>query len=272
MEVSKVSQQSSDFWTIPLTSLFLCYERRAVIFVKAQLTPSGLILLALGIGIYAVSLSTRLALGGLDSVTPSILAVIVSVAAAFLVCYGRDASRAARFPLGFLLFAVPIPRTILEQLVRWLQYGSAAVVNFLFVFLNVPFLRDGLRFDLSGLSIEIAPECSGIRSSFALMVLTVLLSYIALHSTWRRLLLLVSVVPLVLVKNGIRIVTLCLLSIHVDPSFISGSLHRRGGFVFFGLALMTEGALCWLLRRSELRAPSAGVVADGPVAPSSMRA
>ena len=42
-----------------------------------------------------------------------------------------------------------------------------------------------------------------------------------------------------------------LLSIYVDPGFITGSLHRNGGFVFFGLALAMEGALCWFLQRTE---------------------
>jgi len=88
------------------------------------------------------------------------------------------------------------------------------------------------------------------------MVLTALISYLALRSAWRRLLMLAIVVPLVLVKNGIRIVTICLLTIYVDPSVISGPLHRQGGFVFFGMALVAEGGLCWFLRRSELGALS----------------
>ena len=281
LEASKSSQQSSDFWTIPVISVFLCYERRAVVFAKAHFAAlglyglAGLALFGLGIGIYVASFSTRFAFGGsgpvvFDPAILSMLGVIVGVAGAFLACYGKEAWRAARFPLGFLLFAIPLPQAILEPLIRWLQYGSAAVVNLLFVLLRVPYVRDGLRFDLSALSIEIAPECSGIRSSFALMVLTVVLSYIALHSTWRRLLLLAAVIPLVLVKNGIRIVTLCLLTIHVDPSFIDGSLHRRGGFVFFGIVLAAEGTLCWLLRRSELRAQSGEVSADTEIASTNM--
>jgi exosortase len=253
LEMSKSSEQSSTLWIIPLISAFLIYERRRAVFANTQFAPFALVLLSLGIGIYAASFSTRLSLARFDATVLAILGVLVSVAGAFVACYGKEAWREASFPLGFLLFAVPIPQAILEHLVRWLQCGSAAVVNLLFVLLDVPHLRDGLRFYLAGLNIEIAAECSGIRSSFALLVLTVLLSYISLHTAWRRFLLVISVVPLVLVKNGIRIVTLSLLTMYVDRSFISGSLHRHGGFVFFGLALAAERALCWLLQRSELR-------------------
>ena len=256
LEFSRSSTQASDLWIIPLISIFLVYERRSAIFARTKASRGALLFVALGIGVEEAGrlLSSAHAGAALNAISLAMLGVAVALAAAFVGCYGEEAGRAARFPLYFLLLAVPIPQTVLDVVVRWLQDGSAAVVNVLFVLLRVPHVHDGLRFYLDGLSIEIATECSGIRSSFSLLVLTVLLSYTLLHSTWRRIALVSTVVPLVLVKNGIRIVTLCLLSIYVDPSFITGSLHHSGGFVFFGMALMMEGALCWLLLRGERRA------------------
>lgn len=255
LQMSASSERGSDYWVIPLISLFLCHERRRAIFASTEVTPAGLVPFILGIGVSAISLTGNLTRE--DVVVPAILGVVISASGAFLLCYGKKAWRAARFPLGFLLFAVPLPQKLWAPLVHWLQWGSAAVVDLIFTLLNVPFVRDGLRFDLSNLSIEIAPECSGIRSSFALMVLTVLLSYKMLNSIWRRLVLVAAVIPLVLVKNGIRIATISLLASRVDPSFISGSLHRQGGFVFFGLVLVAECVLCWLLWRSERRTMAA---------------
>ena len=254
LEFAQNSEQSSSLWIIPLISLFLIYERRLTVFANTRFFPGGLVLVASGAGIFAASFSRHSHLARADANILAVLGITVCIAGAFLSCYGKDAWRAARFPLGFLLFAVPIPQIILDPLVRWLQRGWATVVSLLFSLLNVPYHCDGLRFYLSGLNIEIAPECSGIRSSFALLVLVVLLSYFALRSTWRRLILILAVVPLVLVKNGIRIVTLSLLTIYVDSSVISGPLHHHGGFLFFGFALAAEGLLCWLLQRSEISA------------------
>ena len=60
--------------------------------------------------------------------------------------------------------------------------------------------------------------------------------------------------PLGIIKNGIRITTLTLLAIYVDPSFLSGNLHREGGFLFFLLALaMLAPVLCYWRNRIELR-------------------
>jgi exosortase/archaeosortase family protein len=57
--------------------------------------------------------------------------------------------------------------------------------------------------------------------------------------------------PLSVLKNGIRIATLTLLSIHVDPSFLTGNLHHQGGFVFFLLALLILLPVFLWLERSD---------------------
>ena len=65
------------------------------------------------------------------------------------------------------------------------------------------------------------------------------------------LLLVALALPLSILKNGIRITTLTLLSIYVDPGFLTGSLHRDGGFVFFLMALALLAPVLLLLQKSE---------------------
>ena len=87
-------------------------------------------------------------------------------------------------------------------------------------------------------AIEIADECSGIRSSLALVMTVLLAGHMFLTSAWKKALLALAVIPLTIVKNGIRIVSLTLLAVHVNPSFLTGQLHHEGGIVFFVLALL----------------------------------
>jgi hypothetical protein len=62
-----------------------------------------------------------------------------------------------------------------------------------------------------------------------------------------------------MVKNGIRVAILSLLSIHVDRRFIvSSDLHHEGGIVFFVLALLLLWPVLWALRRSEKKITAAG--------------
>ena len=67
--------------------------------------------------------------------------------------------------------------------------------------------------------------------------------------------MILSVFPLAIIKNGIRIVTLTLLALYIDESFITNSkLHSEGGIIFFLIALTFLAPILWLLRKSEKRA------------------
>jgi exosortase len=112
-------------------------------------------------------------------------------------------------------------------------------------------LRDGVVFHMPGLSIEVAPQCSGIRSSLALAITCVLAGHMFLKRGWNKALLVLAVIPITMLKNGIRIVTLTLLALYVDRGFLESSLHRDGGILFFVLALCLMAPILFLLRRSE---------------------
>jgi exosortase len=122
---------------------------------------------------------------------------------------------------------------------------------------RVPYLRRGLVFDLPGVSIQVAEECSGIRSTLALFITTALAGALFLKSNWRRLLLLIVVVPIAIVKNGLRIATLSTLAIYVNPAFLTGNLHHHGGVLFFLLALVPMALLLIFLERRERARPVA---------------
>jgi exosortase len=157
----------------------------------------------------------------------------------FLFSYGDSAARKGAFPLLFLVFMIPIPTPILDPLVRFLQHGSAEFSQAILKVTGVPFHRDGLVFFLPGLTIEVAEQCSGIRSSIALFITGILAGKLFLSKGWARLVLLLSVFPVSMFKNAVRIVTLALLGAYVDPRFITGSwLHKSGGILFFVLGLL----------------------------------
>jgi len=110
-------------------------------------------------------------------------------------------------------------------------------------------------FHLAHVNIEVARECSGIRSSLALLILGILVAYFCLHTLWKQLVLVIAGLFIMILKNGVRIVTLTLLASYVDPGFLYGRLHREGGVVFFLLGLLLLAPLVWLLQRGESAAP-----------------
>ena len=104
---------------------------------------------------------------------------------------------------------------------------------------------------MPNLVIEVAPECSGIRSGLGMFIVSLLAGHLFLKNWWRRVALVVIAVAIAIFKNAIRIDTLSLLTIHVDPGIIDGRLHHEGGVIFFAVGLLMLYPVLMMLVKSE---------------------
>jgi exosortase len=182
----------------------------------------------------------------------AILALVATCLGAFISAYGARATRRALFPLLLLALMAPFPPAVLHAIIKFLQHASAEATAVIFEVIGVPVYRQDLLFSLPGLNIRIAEECSGIRSSLALFVMSLLAGHMFLRRAWSRVALVFLVIPLAVVKNGVRIVVLSLLAMHVDPAFITGSVtHRYSGIPLFVASFVIMGGMIWLLQKSE---------------------
>ena len=184
----------------------------------------------------------------------SVLSLLLLLVSGFIAILGRSAAKESWFAFAFLLLAVPLPDSLLNRFIYALQVGSAAITGFLFDLSGVPVLRQGFVFRLPVISIEVAQECSGIRSSMALLVLAVLVAHFAFHRFWKKVVFVAAGLVMMIIKNGVRIATLTLLANYVNPDFLYGRLHRDGGVVFFLLGLLLLLPVYWLLKRGEVPA------------------
>jgi exosortase len=238
---------------IPPVSLYLIYEERKRIFTAkyGSLLP-GIVLVSLGAllflaaGNVSVGSSIPVERFGLHA-----LSAVLFFCGVFGLIVGTGGLRAACFPLLFLFFTIPIPEGILKPIVRFLQAGSAEAAYWMIRAVGVPVFRDGFIFTLPGLTVEVAEQCSGIRSGLSLFLVGILAGRIFLKSGWRRLALAAAVVPITIAKNGVRIVTITLLGAYVDRQVLSGPLHKAGGIPFFGVALVMLAVVLWALRRGD---------------------
>jgi exosortase len=247
-------ESSSHAVLIPLISIYLLYTERERIFQVVR--PSTILG---GIGVLAALVFYLLCTKQLSTTDPGqslsnvTFAIIWLWLAGFLLCYGTTAWRQASFSLLFLFLMVPLPPTLLESTVYYLQRGSTEIAYLLFRLVGVPVLREGFILHTPHQSIEVAQECSGIRSSLALFITCLLAAHLFLRTKWKMLIFVLLAFPLAILKNGIRITTLTLLAVYVDPGFLTGSLHHDGGFVFFFLALAILAPILLALQKSERR-------------------
>jgi exosortase len=219
-------------------------------FTGSNLGVNSLLLIATALVAAIVRWKTVVSPSDLE-LSASMLALVAWWITAFALCFGPQAFRRAVFPLCFLFWLVPFPDFVLYPVVSLLQQGSAATAHFLFAVARVPVAQRGVFVHIPGLTVEVARECSSIRSSLLLVVTTMVLAQLLLRSPWRKALIIAVAIPLSIAKNGLRIFVIAMLATRIDPSFLTGRLHRQGGIVFLLIALSVIFLLLWIMRREE---------------------
>lgn len=231
---------------IPLIFLYLIWTERDRVFAGSrQRTWVAALPAGAAVVLAAAGLASAQQLTGYDHLSLMIGAFVAAYWAAFVLALGWNGARRSSFALLFLLFMIPFPDPVLDAIVRALLWGSAWVTEWMFHLTGTPILREGYQFTMPGLTIAIADECSGIRSTLALVITGLLAGHFLLRRWWSQLIFILFLFPLSVFKNGLRIVTLSILSIDVDPAFITGKLHHEGGIVFF---LITLGVMALVLK------------------------
>ncbi|HOB97171.1 MAG TPA: exosortase/archaeosortase family protein [Verrucomicrobiota bacterium] len=254
---------------IPLISGYLIWKRLGSVSLPQSARSvwaalPGAIGLALLVW-YWTGLRARGPLPTVDYLSLMTTAYLGLMLACALGCLGTGIVRALCFPIAFLAFMIPWPTAMIDAVEIGLQYASAEAAAVLLAVSGTPFVRDGKVFDLPGITLQVAQECSGIRSSYVLLITAVLGGHVLLRTGWRRWVLALAVIPLGIVRNGFRILTISMLCVHVSPEMIDSPIHRRGGPVFFVLSLIPFFLLLLWLRKTERPRKAEGPQAPPPV-------
>ncbi|HOG27947.1 MAG TPA: exosortase/archaeosortase family protein [Vicinamibacterales bacterium] len=239
---------------IPLVSAYLLYTRRGTLPAAGPASPAGAALpAAIGAAALAAAFAWRERLSVNDGHALVALAYASLVAAGGFLFLGSKWMRAAAFPFAFLVFMVPLPDALAAALERASAAASAEAAALYFAAAGTPLVRQGTIFELQTITMEVAQECSGIRSSWVLFITSVLAAQLFLGSPWRRLILVAFVIPLGILRNGFRVFVIGMLCVRVGPHMIDSLIHRQGGPLFFALSLAPLFLLLWWLRRGERR-------------------
>jgi exosortase C (VPDSG-CTERM-specific) len=240
---------------VPWISVYLVWLRRREI-PSASSSFSVFAAIPLALGIAAISSYCLVTLRGVELATADCLSLTALSFVLFLIAgaawiFGPARTRAVAFPLAFLLFMVPFPTFLTHAIEGFFQHASADAASLMFTVSQTPVLRDGLFFKLPGITIEVAQECSGIRSTLVLFITSLVGAYLFFQSKTHRALLAFAVIPIAIIRNGFRIFTIAMLCVHVSPDMIHSWIHRRGGPIFFALSLIPFFALLIYLFRRE---------------------
>lgn len=254
---------------IPLITTLLIYLERKRIFSRvghAWVLGGCLIVAASG-----VDLCNELHTSQGVHLSIATLSFVILWAGIFALCYGAESLRAASFHLSLLLLMVPLPGAVLERAIFILRSSSVQVAGLLFWMEGIPFVRHGFTFALPGLDLQVAEQCSGIRSGLSFLVTSLLVGHFSLRTSWEKLALVLAAFPITVFKNGLRIVTIYGFSIHPSLAPMVPWLHRYAGIPFSFLGLVLLGAVVALFHRAEKGWQAGGRLGDEALAVQAMR-
>jgi exosortase len=223
---------------VPVFSLFLLWERRAKL-ATLRIKPawSGLVILLFAL----MTLILATIKSGFFLYRVSVLLFIAGVVV-FLA--GWKHLEAIAFPLAFLVLMIP-SSTLVEQITFPLQIIASKTASFLLMLAGVPAIREGNIILLPSARLEVAEACSGIRSLFSLLTLTIVYGYLAESKIGIRVLLALMAVPISVFANALRIAFTGLMVEGWGVERAEGTIHALSGWLVFVASL----ALIFLLHR-----------------------
>ncbi len=231
-------------WYVPLFSVYLIWRDRAKLLAACgESSWVGVVLIVpcLLLGFLGVRGS---------QIRFEMLAVMGLLLTVPWALYGARVARQLLVPIGFLLFCLPMA-SFLDIVTVHLRLLATSIAYSLMCGFGAEVVRQGsmiLALDGS-FQIDVAEPCSGLRSIFALMALTAGYAYLTQRTWVKRMILFATSVPLAIVGNVTRILTICLVANYASQEFATGFYHDYSGYVVFFVAIGAMVGIGEILKR-----------------------
>src|SRR5262245_41403529 len=237
------SEDYSHGMFVPLISLFLIWKARNRIDVAgAENSWWGLVVISAGLLLYWIGEFATLYV--LQHV--SLWMVIVGL---IIASIGVRGARTFAFPLAYLLTSIPLPVFLYASLSSQLQLWSSALGVGYLQLVGVTAFREGNVIDLGPVQLQVVEACSGIRYLLPLTSLALLCAYLFKDRMWKRVVLVLSSIPISIVVNGFRIGMIGMLVEWYGQGAAEGFYHLFEGWVLFMASLGLLILEMWALAR-----------------------
>jgi len=225
---------------IPPIAAFLAWERRDR-FRTAPMQPrvAGLLL----------GLACILALAPGVPVFLTRVSMVGAIAATVFWLFGWSRLRTVAFPLAILLLMIPLPAPVFDRLELPLRTATSMLSEVFIRGAGIPVVREGNLLTLSNIVLEVARECSGVRTTIALVTIGLVFGYVPESRIWPRLLVVALTIPVVIVTNSLRVAATAVSTHYYGPAVARGFVHDLYGWIAFAAAF----AILFLLHRFLFR-------------------
>ena len=236
---------NSHAFLVPFIALYFVRQKK----VALQGTPIGSS--PWGGAIFAASLIVYAASYGGGTAFPARIAMITSLFGLAWFCLGSGFIRILAFPIGFLLFMIPVPYSLMSLASMPLQLMATRVSAALIGFCSIPVYREGNLLNFVNTRLEVAEACSGIRSIVSLTMLSLLFCYLSKGGWWRKVLLVGAAIPIALAANIVRVTGTGILAHYYGDKVAKGFLHEFSGLAIFALGFALLFAVFSIIGRGK---------------------
>ena len=226
---------------IPIVSLYLLWQK-ADELEKIPAAPSNFGLPVITFGLLL------LILGGLANENFTMrMSFLIVLTGIILFLLGRQYLKALAFPIGYLIFMIPIPSILLQKITFPMQLFASRVATFSLQMLDIPVLREGNVIHLAQTTLEVAEACSGIRSLISLLALGVIFAYFTQKVLWKQVTLVIACFPIAILVNALRVSATGILAHYYGIEMAQGFFHEFSGFILFAAAFALMFAAGYVL-------------------------
>jgi exosortase A len=215
------------FVILPIVGYLIWQKREELSKLTVRVAPGAIFFLAGAVCLWLLGFAADIALA------QHLAAVTILPILAWLI-FGSAVASCIAFPLGYLIFAVPIGDFLVEPM----QDITAAFSVWALQVTGIPVYWEGRFFHIPTGSFEVAEACSGVRYLIASLALGTLYAYLTYVTLWRRLIFVGLAILVPIIANGIRAYGIVMLAHLSDYKLAVGVDHIIYGWLFFGLVIM----------------------------------
>ncbi len=237
------SEDYSHGMLVPLISMWGVWQlRHQLLEIPREQSWWGILVISLGLLLYVIGEMATLFV----VLHVSLWIVVVGLVIALI---GVRGAKMIAFPLCYLLTAIPLPEFFHAGLSSRLQLWSSTLGVGCLQLVGVMAFREGNVIDLGPVQLQVVEACSGIRYLLPLIALALLCAYLFKDKMWKRVILVLSSIPISILINGFRIGMIGVLVEFYGQGAAEGFYHLFEGWVLFMASLGILLVEMWLLAK-----------------------
>ena len=214
---------------VPVVGYLVYKELRPLASLPWASNAWGFAILIPALGLIALD-------AGMHTELLSAISLVAALPGLSLLLLGSTRTRAILFPLGLLVFSLPIPLGVTETIHWQLRQVVVAVTAAVVPMLGIPVYAEGTTLHMARNSLEVADACSGFSTLYAALAVACLTAYTT-SSNSRRALVLLAAAPIAIASNMLRVILLVVLVVWRGQDILHTFVHPLSGMLTFALAL-----------------------------------